>query len=220
MQADPFAPPFGQSALGFIAIDDGIEVRAAEQCQHREVGLAVATVRRGVDQNHASGRPHHIAAPQIAVQTGRRVVIIEASGLAVRYHRIDGVAGFGAEPIRGRVAPSAPIARGHRTSPRCHTQSATSEVAGATARRTHPQSTPRALHRKRPRPHRGCAPTGGRIRVRRRARAARCRGGPTSVACRRSQRLRHTALRRRRPKAIAARRLRRRRSPLARWDCA
>ena len=101
VQPNALLPTVTKRPVAQIAIDNGIGVRTAEQRQHRQVGLAVATVRRGVDQNHAGGRPHHIAAPQIAVQTYRRVLIIEASGLAVRYHRINGAAGFGAEPIRG-----------------------------------------------------------------------------------------------------------------------
>ena len=108
VQPDTVPPTLAQRPLPLVALDNGVEIRAAEQRQHRQVGLAMAAVRRGVDQHRAAGGPHDVAAPQIAVQPGRRIVVVEITCVTAPYHGVDGVA---RRRIQSRPARSAIGAR-------------------------------------------------------------------------------------------------------------
>jgi hypothetical protein len=84
-------------------------VRAAEQREHRQVGRAVTGVRSGVDQHHPVGCPHHVAAPQIAVQPGRLVIVVEVARTATCHDGVDRGPGRSIEPRRREL--------GHRDEP-------------------------------------------------------------------------------------------------------
>ena len=69
----------------------------------------MAAVRRGVDEHDTVRCPHHVPAPQITVQAGRRIAVVEARRFALCDHRVDGLTGRGAQSARG--------ARRHRRQP-------------------------------------------------------------------------------------------------------
>ena len=60
-----------------VAGQDGFVVRATEQRKHRKVRLAMTGVSSRVDQHHAVGCPHHVAAPEVAMQPRRTVLVVE-----------------------------------------------------------------------------------------------------------------------------------------------
>ena len=91
MQADPVTPARAQQVYRSIPLDDDVQKGATEEVQHRQVALAVPTVCGGVDEHHAAGRPHQVTAPQIAVDSGRRIVIIEITCATTIHHLIEGV---------------------------------------------------------------------------------------------------------------------------------
>src|SRR3954468_14729765 len=89
MEPDAVAPTLAQRPLRVIALDHRVEVRATEKCQHGQVGLAVPAVGRRVDQYRTARRPHHVSAPEIAVQPRGWIVVIEFAGLAARHHCVN-----------------------------------------------------------------------------------------------------------------------------------
>ena len=117
VQPDAVAPAGPQRSHPLVAGDDGVVVRAAEQREHRQVALAVTGVRGRVDQDHPVGRPHHVAAPQIAVQPGRdgRRRRSRPLGTAPRRSRWRRGSKHRAAAPRGR--PSVPAARRRRSRP-------------------------------------------------------------------------------------------------------
>ena len=90
-----------------ISVQHRFQIRTSEQGQHRQVGLAVAAVRGRVDQHHTRGRPHDIPAPQIAVQPGRRIVVVEIACPTTLDDLVDRSATVGRKPR--------PRGAGHRT---------------------------------------------------------------------------------------------------------
>ena len=84
-------------------------VGAAEQREHRQVVLAVTTVRSRIDQHHPVGRPHHVAAPQVAVQPGRRIVVVEVARPAACRDGVDRGASRSIQARGGQL--------GHRSQP-------------------------------------------------------------------------------------------------------
>ncbi len=80
VHADAVLPALGEGRDLGVRIDDPRQVRQPEQRQHRQVGLAVATVSGRVDDPDALlGAPQHVAVPEIAVQPGRRLLGHEAA---------------------------------------------------------------------------------------------------------------------------------------------
>ena len=77
VQPDAVAPTVAQRPLCLIPVEHRVEIRAAEQRQHRQVGLAMTAVRRGVDQHDAAQ-----ASTSRSRSTGRR-----AAGPADRRRR-------------------------------------------------------------------------------------------------------------------------------------
>ncbi len=74
MHADAFPPPLGERRHLLVALQDGVQQRAAEQRQHRQIGLPVPAVRGRVDHMDPAVRaPQHVAAPQVAVQPRGRL---------------------------------------------------------------------------------------------------------------------------------------------------
>ena len=61
-----------------IGGEDAFVVRAAEDREGCEVLLGVASLRGGVDEDGAFGRPHDVAAPQVAVGAGGADVALAA----------------------------------------------------------------------------------------------------------------------------------------------
>ncbi len=73
MQANPLPPALRQRRRFVVRRDDAVDMRQAEERQHRQVGLAVTSVRGRVHQiGRTRGRPHDVAGPQVAVQPSRR----------------------------------------------------------------------------------------------------------------------------------------------------
>ena len=70
VQQHPVAPAVGQRLRLGVGGEHPLQLRCPEQGQHRQVRLAVATVRRGVDQHRRVGGPQHVARPQVTVQAG------------------------------------------------------------------------------------------------------------------------------------------------------
>jgi hypothetical protein len=70
--ADTVLPAVGERGGLGVRVEDPRQVRQAEQRQHRQVGLAVAGVRGGVDHPDALlGAPEHVAVPEVTVQPRR-----------------------------------------------------------------------------------------------------------------------------------------------------
>ena len=64
-------PALGEGRRVLVGGIIALQMRQAEQREHREVELAVPAVRRGVDQpDLALLAPEHVAVPQVAVQPG------------------------------------------------------------------------------------------------------------------------------------------------------
>ena len=62
MQRDSLAPTVGEGSCIVVRCDDAVQMGKAEKRHHREIGLAVATMRGRVDQPHvAVGAPHDVA---------------------------------------------------------------------------------------------------------------------------------------------------------------
>ncbi len=81
VQGHALPPPDREGVPSVVRGEDAVEERAAEQREHREVGLAVAAVRRGIDEHDTIGRPQDVAGPQVAVEPGGSVVVVvERSG--------------------------------------------------------------------------------------------------------------------------------------------
>ena len=76
MQGDALAPAILQGRGIVIGGEDPLVVRAAEDRKGREVLLGVAALRGGVDQDGPLGRPHDVAAPQVAVGAGGADVVL------------------------------------------------------------------------------------------------------------------------------------------------
>ncbi len=77
VQRDPVTPARAQWRRPIVRREHLLEERAAEQGEHRQVGLAVTAVRGGVDEHDAAGRPQHVPVPEIAVDPGRRLLVVE-----------------------------------------------------------------------------------------------------------------------------------------------
>ena len=73
MEGDAGAPALGQRDRRVVRAQDLVQVRGAEQGQHRQVGLPVAAVRGRVDQRALAARPEHVARPQVTVDPTRRL---------------------------------------------------------------------------------------------------------------------------------------------------
>ena len=159
MEGDAVAPAGGQRRGLVVRGQHGVEVGAAEQGQHREVGLPVPAVRRRVDQPGPVRRPQHVARPEVAVQPRRRLGwagqlrepiahALDHGGLVGG--QVAGVAGrrqVGRDPVRG--VPRCPL-RGrdvaHRrpTDPGVLRGSRRPRTEGRRGRR--PSAGPRASH--------------------------------------------------------------------------
>ena len=75
VQGQPLLPAVGQRRRLVVGVEHPRQVRQPEQRQHRQVGLAVAAVRRRVDHpDLAVVAPEHVAVPEVAVQPGRRLL--------------------------------------------------------------------------------------------------------------------------------------------------
>ncbi len=118
VQPDAVPPALAQRPLRLIAPEHGLEVRAPEQRQHGEVCLAMAAVRRRVYQHRAVRRPHDVSAPQIAVQTGWRIVVVEIARITARDHGVDGVASKRIQARRRTVGHGCQPLVGVETAPR------------------------------------------------------------------------------------------------------
>ena len=74
MQWDARSPAFRQR-IGFaVRTHDAVELRGAEEGEHRDVGLAVAAISGRIHQPHRGfavtvRRPHEIAAPEVAMDS-------------------------------------------------------------------------------------------------------------------------------------------------------
>ena len=79
VQRNAFRPVAPQWMHAVITVDDRAKVRTSEQREHRQIGLAMPAVRSGVDEYRSGLGPHHVAAPQITVQPGRTVVVVEVA---------------------------------------------------------------------------------------------------------------------------------------------
>lgn len=76
MQGDALAPAVLQGRGLVVGGEDPLVVRAAEDREGREVLLGVAALRGGVDEDGPFGRPHDIAAPQVAVGAGSADAVV------------------------------------------------------------------------------------------------------------------------------------------------
>ena len=124
-------------------------MRAAEQGEHREVGLPVPAVRRGVDQPRSVGRPQHVARPQVAVQPGRWFGRPGERGQPLA-HALDhgGLVGGQVARRRGRSAGRAPPGARRTRAPSRRPR----RCASAPGRSTRPSVRRAARHRRRGRP--------------------------------------------------------------------
>jgi len=73
VQRHPRPPAVPKRGDLFVRRDDPIQVRRAEQREHRQVRLTVTAVRGRIDQETAPARPEHVARPAVAVDPGRRL---------------------------------------------------------------------------------------------------------------------------------------------------
>ena len=149
VQPDTVAPVGFQRAHLLVAGNDGVVVRAAEQREHRQVGLAVTSVRGRVDQHHPVGCPHHVAAPQVAVQPGRFVVVIrvEVARAAALGDGVDRGTGRSIEPRRRELGHRGQPLVGVEVAPASVLAAATSATAAIAGRRTLARPTRRVPRR-------------------------------------------------------------------------
>src|SRR5690625_7395815 len=66
MRGQVLAPACGQRVLRLVPSEDLLQVRGAEQGEHRQVLEAVPAVGGRIDQGPPGGGPHQIARPQVA----------------------------------------------------------------------------------------------------------------------------------------------------------
>src|SRR4051812_30569905 len=77
MQPDSVAPSVEQRPGLVVRGEDAVEMWRSGPDEHREVGLPVPAVGCGVDEPAATvASPEHVAAPQVAVNPRRRLVVI------------------------------------------------------------------------------------------------------------------------------------------------
>ena len=128
VQRNARPPTVAQRMRRSIAVEHRCEVRAPEQVEHRQIGLAMAAVRRGVYQHRAVIRPQDVSAPQITVNTRGRIVVVEhpvRDSLARPLHvaplpgvdgaGIDGRADVRQHPFLGvELTPASVLRTGHR----------------------------------------------------------------------------------------------------------
>src|SRR5262249_33673554 len=75
VHADAFLPALGERRDLLVGRQHPRQVGQAEEREHREVRLAVAAVRGGVDRAAAAlVRPDDVAVPEVAVQAGRALL--------------------------------------------------------------------------------------------------------------------------------------------------
>ena len=74
MQADALAPAVGQRRCLVVPTQQLIQVRAAKEVKHREIGLGMTAASHGVNERGARGVlrigiPQQVSCPEVAVET-------------------------------------------------------------------------------------------------------------------------------------------------------
>ena len=101
----PLAP--GQRVHGLVTGDDVVEVRHPEHPQQRQILLAMPAVRGRVDEDRALVVPHQVAPPQVTVDAGGRLVVVELAVEQLLHQPLEH------RQLRRRVRAGAPGQFGH-----------------------------------------------------------------------------------------------------------